>query len=591
MITRIVTYTVFLFLLCACADDKPVNTQSWDKEIKLNKATDINSADNIVEINLTAAPQEVEITPGVKTLLWTYNNSFPGPTIEANVGDILKVNFTNNLPVATTIHWHGLELPANMDGSSIAQPTVSANGGTFTYEFKLNNAATYWYHPHVDSNVQVEMGLYGALIVRDPAEKNLGLPEKETVIIFDDILLDENGQVEPPSDLKQPIDPIKNTITQLNGRESDLFLVNGHGIPTTTTGEHLRTLDVTSGEPIRIRMINAANARFFRFSIPGYVAYQIGNDSGLLPTPRPIPPIPLVNNTPSNKLNARNIRPRDGEPLDLYSNPSLEYGIMLVPGERADIVFTPIGNAEDTAYMEWHFFPRGYHGVSLDENNQYVINHDHQPAQTLPFRLLRFKMDDKSKGSASSYAPPGFLKSTLPIAYDNNTPILPITFGHSMQADANGNFTFFATTDSQGNGIPFSQITEELALKAKVGQTYIWEITNLTQGDHPFHPHGFSFQHISTKYIDAETPENNRIEYPSGMENKDTIRIPGRPGKIMMSKTIVRLAAKIEDTGREGTISAGGKIPGFNTSGGWFVHCHILEHSTKGMGTYLSVSY
>jgi len=586
---RLLTAIILIFLVSACSENQPQNTASWDQEIKLNKASDTNSAENIVEINLTAAPQEVEITPGVKTTLWTYNNSFPGPTIEANVGDILKINFTNNLPVNTTIHWHGLELPANMDGSSIAQLPVLANGGTFTYQFKLNNAATYWYHPHINSHVQVEMGLYGALIVRDPAEESLGLPEKETVIIFDDILLDENGQVAPPSDQLNPPDPIKNAITQLNGRESDLFLVNGRGIPTSTTGEHLHNLNVNSGEPIRIRMINAANARFFRFSIPGYVAYQIGNDSGLLSQAKSIFPIPLLDNN-NNKVSSRSISPRDGEPLNLFSDPSLDYGIMLVPGERADIIFTPIGKKNDNVFMEWHFFPRGYHGVELDANNQYVINHDHLPAQTLPFRLLQFTINNEGAEVANSYLPPNFLKSITPIDYDSNTKILPITFGHSLQADTNGNFEFFATTNQLGQGIPFSQVTEELALKATVGETYIWEITNLTQGDHPFHPHGFSFQHISTQYIDSETAENNRTEFASTIETKDTIRVPGRPGKLSTSKTITRLAVKIDDTGREGQITAGNLTPTSSTSGGWFVHCHILEHANKGMGTYLSVS-
>ncbi|MDX1812859.1 MAG: hypothetical protein R3240_12965, partial [Gammaproteobacteria bacterium] len=85
MIKRLTTCTLLLLVLSACSESLPniSRSESWDAAIKLNKATDINPFPTIVEVNLSAAPTEVEITPGVKTTLWTYNGSFPGPTIEA----------------------------------------------------------------------------------------------------------------------------------------------------------------------------------------------------------------------------------------------------------------------------------------------------------------------------------------------------------------------------------------------------------------------------------------------------------------------------------------------------------------------------
>jgi FtsP/CotA-like multicopper oxidase with cupredoxin domain len=94
-----------------------------------------------------------------------YNGQVPGPTIEARVGDVLEVRLTNRLAEPTTIHWHGLRVPATMDGTDMVQSPI-APGETFTYRFRLPDAGTFWYHPHSNETEQLEKGLYGALIVR-----------------------------------------------------------------------------------------------------------------------------------------------------------------------------------------------------------------------------------------------------------------------------------------------------------------------------------------------------------------------------------------------------------------------------------------
>ena len=588
---QILIIGVISVVLIGC-EDIPSKNSSWDKDIALTKARDINSAPKIVEINLEASATDIELRPGVFTKMWTYNGIFPGPTIEANVGDTLIVNFTNNLNTESTIHWHGIELPANMDGSMIAQTTVAGGGGTFRYEFKLLNAATYWYHPHVQSDVQVEKGLYGALIVREPEiDKQHNLPERETTIIFDDILLDSTGQIAAPS-YEEPIDPINNALTQLNGREGNVFLVNGRPFDSgTSVRDNTLVIKVHSGTPVRLRFINAANARFFRLSVPDHNIYQIGGDGGLLPSPLTKPPITIIDTSNPSKIRQK-VSSRDGEPLALISDPDLDKGIMLVPGERSDIIFTPNGNAGEFTYLEWHFFPRGYHGIERDNTGNLIINHNHQPASTLPFRILKFEFDDTSIENQAAYTPPIILKDIPLISVTNSTPKLPIIFGHGLPDPGTGNINFFAAKDADGNGAPFGMVGDDISLYATPNQTYIWEVTNLTQGDHPFHPHGFTFQHISTEYIDSVTAENNKIEMPIfPNELKDTIRIPARPGAKGMSKTIVKLAVNFSDAGREGHIEASGKTPFGGRSGGWFVHCHILEHSNRGMGTYLNLLY
>ena len=114
----------------------------------------------------------------------------PGPLIRAKVGDRLIVHFSNHLPVATTVHWHGIRLPIEMDGvPGISQPEVQP-GQTFTYDFVLPDAGLFWYHPHVDAAAQVGFGLTGALLVEDPSE-NIGVSD-ELVLVLSDIDVEHN---------------------------------------------------------------------------------------------------------------------------------------------------------------------------------------------------------------------------------------------------------------------------------------------------------------------------------------------------------------------------------------------------------------
>src|SRR5205085_7108209 len=120
----------------------------WDRDIKLALAADQNPDPKVVEVGLTARLAEVELAPGKKVQAWTYNGGIPGPQIRAHVGDRVIVHFTNELPQPTTIHWHGVRVPIEMDGvPDVSQPEVP-HGGTFTYDFVVRDASLYWYHPH-----------------------------------------------------------------------------------------------------------------------------------------------------------------------------------------------------------------------------------------------------------------------------------------------------------------------------------------------------------------------------------------------------------------------------------------------------------
>jgi FtsP/CotA-like multicopper oxidase with cupredoxin domain len=117
------------------------------------------------EFHLTAEAVEREIAPGMTARLWGYNGQSPGPTIECVEGDKVRIYVTNRLPEHTTIHWHGIFLPAGMDGvGGLNQPQIPP-GKTYAYEFELRQSGTFMYHPHADEMVQMAMGMMGSLVV------------------------------------------------------------------------------------------------------------------------------------------------------------------------------------------------------------------------------------------------------------------------------------------------------------------------------------------------------------------------------------------------------------------------------------------
>ena len=216
----------------------------------------------VVSVALEAGVSDWEFVPGRRTQVWSYNGQVPGPVLEANVGDVLEVRLSNSLPEPTSIHWHGLQLPAPMDGTDMVQHPV-APGDTFTYRFRLPDAGTFWYHPHSDETVQLEHGLYGAIVVRGPDEPVL---DAERVLVLDDVALDREGRIKPPGWW----------VEQHDGRQGDARLVNGRREPE---------LAMHAGQTERWRIVNAASARYVRLSIGGRPFTLLGTDGGLLEAP------------------------------------------------------------------------------------------------------------------------------------------------------------------------------------------------------------------------------------------------------------------------------------------------------------------
>src|SRR6266513_4580094 len=137
----------------------------------------------VVSVELEARELDWEFAPGRSIAGFGFNQQIPGPTIEAHVGDTIHALLRNSLPQATTIHWHGVRVPAEMDGTEAVQAPVEP-GETFDYRFVVPDAGTFWYHSHTNETEQLERGLYGALIVRGPDEPRF---DHEQVLLFDDL--------------------------------------------------------------------------------------------------------------------------------------------------------------------------------------------------------------------------------------------------------------------------------------------------------------------------------------------------------------------------------------------------------------------
>ena len=263
---------------------------------------------SVVELDLEAREVDWEFTPGRVTRAWGYNGQIPGPTIEARVGDVLEIRFTNRLPEPTTIHWHGLQIPAAMDGTDMVQHAIQP-GESFTYRFKLPDAGTFWYHPHSNEAVQLERGLYGAIVVRGVDEPEL---DAERVLVLDDVQLDREGQIKPPGWW----------IEQHNGREGSTRLVNGKKEPELT---------MAAGQVERWRIVNAASARYVRLSIGGRQFTILGTDGGLIDAPVPASEVLL---TPSDRVELAVGPFAEGETLKIEALPYNRHSIARVRVEQ-----------------------------------------------------------------------------------------------------------------------------------------------------------------------------------------------------------------------------------------------------------------
>ena len=365
------------------------------------------------------------------TLAWCYNSRVPGPEIRVQQSDVTQIVVDNNLPQPTTVHWHGLRVPNAMDGvPHLSQPPIQP-GSSFTYEFSTPDAGTYWYHPHFRSAEQVGRGLYGPFIIDEAEPPQV---DRDLTWVLDDWRLDSTGQIDPHFDNAMD--------ASHNGRIGNYI---------TISGKHAQSSEfaVRAKERLRLRLINAANARIFALKFIGVEVQVIALDG------QPVTPH----------------APADGR-------------VVLAPAMRVDLIIDAVHKPGMRFAVIDTFNPRNeYKLVDLT----YII--------APPLRMQPLTKDVQ--------LPP----NTLPEPDLANAERHKIIFsgGHHSnmhRAKLNGTWVDFAALEELGK---FWAVNEVVAdghvlkpmLTLTRNKSYILAMQNDSMWYHPIHLHGHSFRVIA----------------------------------------------------------------------------------------------
>lgn len=420
---------------------------------------DENIDPRIVEVSLVAKASSLAIADGPETDLWTYNDSLPGPLIHARVGDRVIVHFDNQLADPTVVHWHGLRISDQMDGSPRIQSPV-APGGSFTYDFIVPDAGTFWYHTHFNQIEQFERGLYGALVVHERDEPKF---TSERVIVIDDIRLDSDNQIAPFLTSGPDIGA---------GRVGNTLLANGKAEP-------LRTV-LPRGGIERWRVILANNALTMGLRLKGAQTRVIATDGGLLPSP----------------LEADRVE--------------------IAPGQRYDFEVRA-GEGESEVTLEALIF--------VIENDQVVEK---------PFPLAIARVEGDVAQPEPKY-PEVILPAVNVAATEVAWKLAATNAGGKVEFTINGQSGYVDGHEHPLLGTFPSNEPVRIRISSSVSPA------------HPFHIHGQFFQIVERG--------GKPVTDEPGL--RDTVAIRGAESASVLTY--------------------------FENPGRWMVHCHISEHSEKGM--------
>jgi len=213
--------------------------------------------DNGIKVfHLVAEPVKQQIAPNKVLDLWGFNSSAPGPTIQVNQGDRVRLIVDNHLPEPTSMHWHGFEIPIAMDGMPGLSQDPIKPGGRFVYEFTLHQEGTYFYHSHMA--MQEMMGMLGAFIMH-PKQPYVPVVDKDFVILLQEYAVLPN-----------------NVVPNSMNMEFNWLLMNGKAGPDITP------LVVRQGDRVRIRLINLGMDHH-PIHLHGHTFQVTGTEAGRIP--------------------------------------------------------------------------------------------------------------------------------------------------------------------------------------------------------------------------------------------------------------------------------------------------------------------
>ncbi len=412
------------------------------------------------DYQLIAAPVDVELLPGHITPAWGYGGQVPGLELRGRQGDWLRVRFTNQLPDETTIHWHGIRLPLEMDGVPFVSQLPVRPGESFDYRFQLPDAGSFWYHPHSASGEQLGRGLVGPIIVEEREPTGF---EHDHVLSLKSWHVDASGAFTPfsvPREAARGGTP---------------------GVLSTVNGVHAPTLELPAGQIVRLRLLNLDNTVTYRLNLAGAEARIYALDGN------PIEPRPFGK------------------------------GYWLGPGMRIEL-----GLRVPAA------------GTELALRNG-------------PLRLATLRAVAATGVVASSW--PARLPAN-PIAEPDLAAAETLRFNFewvgAVSADLSPDaMPSFWQINGQAWDMADKSCAERPIARLKLGKSYIFELRNLSQYQHPIHLHGMTF-----KVLDS---------------NRQRI-IPYFTDTYLLGKNETARVAVVADN------------PGI-----WMFHCHVVDHMETGL--------
>jgi FtsP/CotA-like multicopper oxidase with cupredoxin domain len=389
-------------------------------------------------VSLRAAPGRVRLVPEPygTTSAWCYNNDVPGPEIRVRQGDRLRVEFENQLGEQTTVHWHGVRLPNAMDGVPHLTQTPVSPGGSFIYEFTAIDAGTFWYHPHQRGFEQVGRGLYGPLIVEEPNPVRV---DRDVTWVLDDWRLMKSAE-----------------ISEDFGNAHDMSHNGRVGNTVTINGKVAETFPVQTGERIRLRLINAANARIFGLDFAEHNPIVIAMDGQ-----------PVTPHSPENNR------------------------LVLGPAMRIDLIIDMTGDPGSRSSVNDRFY-EGLEYRLVDFQYANASLRDHSP--NWPMRLESNLLVEPDIGNSVRHEVEftggmmgGMVMEQMGFGTDKNHMGGMSSMIDMMHSDK---MWFINGVAAEGHVI-------EPLLTLDRGRSYVISMANITAWHHPIHLHGHSFRVVS----------------------------------------------------------------------------------------------
>ncbi len=391
-------------------------------------------AAEILELTLRAAPGSVRILPepSADTAAWCYNTTAPGPEIRIRQGDRVRIVVENGLQEETTVHWHGVRTPNAMDGVPyLTQPPIGP-GETFVYEFDAVDAGTFWYHPHQRSFAQVERGLHGSLIVDEAEPIRV---DRDITWLLDDWRLTDAAEIS--DDFGNPHD------MSHSGRIGNIVTINGR-IPDS--------FEVRSGERIRLRLINVANARIFALDFADVAPLVIALDGQ-----------PVAPHVPENGL------------------------VVLGPAMRADLVLDLVGTAGGTVAVTDRFYD-GLEYKLIDFLYAGAPLREHAPDWPIDLPANPLAEPDLSRAIRHEVVFNGGMMGGMVMEEMGSRMMGGLD--SMMEMASEGRFWFV-------NGISAMEHDLDPLLTLERDRAHVIAMTNETAWNHPMHLHGHAFRVIS----------------------------------------------------------------------------------------------